>query len=429
VTPLERHGTPRLLAYAVLTITGLLGAVLSGRAEFAALAAPFALILVAGVVLAEPVAVSSVLHVDGERVLEGDAISGTLSVVGDVAVTRVEILVPVNGAQVEAPESGLLAWSGSSAVVAGPLLWRLRADRWGLVRIGPVWVRAHGPLGLVRFEGRVGDIAAVRVLPGPATTRTLVRPESPRAAAGSHVARIRGDGLEFAEVRPFVPGDRFRSLNWAVSARRDGLWVNQRHPERSADLVIVVDTFSDNRDGYSPALVRAVRAAWLLATAHLGAHDRVGVVTFGGYPAWLVPGGGERALLAICDRLLITQAAWTEAQRSVEYLPAPVIPAGATVIGLTPLHDGRMVAALIDLRRRGMAVAAVEVDVDDIVAPAAATRGVPPAAVALWRLERERRRDVLDSVGVGVVPWPPGDDAAFVVDRLARLRRRPVVAR
>ena len=88
-----------------------------------------------------------------------------------------------------------------------------------------------------------------------------------------------------------------------------------------------------------------------------------------------------------------------------------------------------MVAALIDLRRRGMAVAAVEVDVDDIVAPAAAARGVPPAAVVLWRLERERRRDVLVSVGVGVVPWPPGDDAAFVVDRLARLRRHPAVVR
>jgi hypothetical protein len=125
---------------------------------------------------------------------------------------------------------------------------------------------------------------------------------------------------------------------------------------------------------------------------------------------------------------LISQAAWTEAQRSVEYLPAKVIPAGATVIGLTPLHDSRMVAALVHLRRRGMDVAAVEVDVSDVVANAAAARALPPAAVALWTLERERRRDVLASVGVGVVRWPPGDEAAFVVDRLARLRRRPMVA-
>jgi uncharacterized protein (DUF58 family) len=243
------------------------------------------------------------------------------------------------------------------------------------------------------------------------------------------VARTRGDGLEFAEVRPYVPGDRLRTINWAVSARREGLWVNQRHPERSADLILLVDTFSDDRDGHSPALVRAVRAAWLLTTAHLAAHDRVGVVTFGGYPAWLVPGGGERTLLAICDRLLTTQAAWTEAQRSVQFLPAHVIPAGAMVVGLTPLHDARMAVALVDLRRRGMEVAAIEVDVSDIVNVAAVARGVPPAAVALWRLERERRREVLTSVGVPVVAWPADEDAALVIDRLARARRRSVAAR
>src|SRR5207248_9795229 len=118
-----------------------------------------------------------------------------------------------------------------------------------------------------------------------------------------------------------------------------------------------------DRDGGSRALPRAVRAAWLLASAHLAAHDRVGVVTFGGYPAWLAPAGGERTLLASCDHLLAARAAWTEAQRSVRYLPARVIPAGALVVGLSPLHDERMAVALADLRRRGLDVAAVAVDV------------------------------------------------------------------
>ncbi len=240
---------------------------------------------------------------------------------------------------------------------------------------------------------------------------------------------MRGDGLEFAEVRLYAPGDRLRTVNWSVSARRDGLWVNQRHPERSADLVLLVDTFADDRDGNSRALVRAVRAAWLLATAHLATHDRVGVVTFGGYPAWLAPAGGERALLALCDRLLATHAAWTDAPRSVRYLPASVIPSGALVVGLTPLHDSRMAGALVDLRRRGREVAAIEVDVTDRVAGEAAARGVPPAAVRLWRLELERRRRALVAVGIPVVPWPAGDDAALVLERLARARRRTVGAR
>ncbi len=422
---LVRHGTPRLTAYGTLTVLGLFGAVLAGRAELAALTAPFALLFVAGVVLAEQPSIDARLVLDADRVMETDRIVGTITVTTAAAIGRVEVLVPVAGAaEVEEPDHGTAGWSGSSGTLAGGLALRLRPTAWGVVRAGPVWLRVHGPLGLVRWEGAVDRVHVVRVLPGAESMRALVRPSEPRAVAGSHLARVRGDGLEFAEVRPYVPGDRLRTVNWAVSARRDGLWVNQRHPERSAELVVVVDTFADDRDGGAPALVPAVRAAWLLATAHLEAHDRVGVVTFGGYPAWLTPGGGERALLAVCDRLLATRAAWTEAQRSVRFLPAHVIPSGALVVGLTPLHDMRMVVALADLRRRGLEVAAIEIDASPEVTAAAARAGIGPDAVRLWDLERERRRAVLGAVGVTVVGWPSGEEAAVALDRLARARRR-----
>ena len=50
---LSRGASPRLVAYGVVTVVGLFAAVVAGRAELAALAAPFALVFVAGVVLAE----------------------------------------------------------------------------------------------------------------------------------------------------------------------------------------------------------------------------------------------------------------------------------------------------------------------------------------------------------------------------------------
>jgi uncharacterized protein (DUF58 family) len=425
VTALARSGSPRLVAYATLTVLGLFGAVLSGRAELAAVAAPFALLLLAGVVLAETPAVTAHLALDTDRVIEGDTVTGSVTVTTVPPAGLVEVLVPARGAlTVEHPDHGGLAWSGTSAALGVPLELRLRPTTWGLVTIGPVWVRVHGPFGLVRWEGAVGPTTTLRVLPGPASTRVLLQAAEPRAIAGSHLARIRGDGLEFAEVRPYALGDRLRAVNWSVSARRDGIWVNQRHPERSADLVVLVDTFADDRDGNAAALAPAVRAAWVLATAHLSAHDRVGLVTFGGYPAWIAPGSGERALLAFCDRLLATRAAWTEAQRSVRYLPAVAIPSGALVVGLTPLHDSRMVVALADLRRRGLEVAAVEIDVGAELAAMTAAGPVPDAALGLWRLELERRRRALAAVGIPIVPWPAGDEPAMVIERLARARRQ-----
>jgi uncharacterized protein (DUF58 family) len=421
-----RFATPRLTAYGAVTIIGFLASVAAGRAELAALAAPFALVLVAGLVLAEPPSVNARFTLDTERVIEGDDVTGRVTVAVSVPARRVELVVPLHGpATVTEPGHGELSWCERSATLADGASLRLTPTSWGVVRAGPMWVRVAGPLGLVGWQG--GGTAppiTLRVLPTAGTMRTLLAPHEPRAVAGAHTARWRGDGFEFAEVRPFASGDRLRTVNWAVSARRDALWVNQRHPERAADLVLLLDTFADDRGGASPALVRAVRAAWLITTAHLAAHDRVGVVTFGGYPSWIAPGGGERAAYAICDRLLTATAGWTEAQRSVRILPRHAVPPGALVVAVTPLHDGRIAAAVADLRHRGMEVAVVEIDMTEVVAASAAALGLPDAAVRIWRLDRERRRVALAGVGIPIVTWPPDDDAVVVLDRLARARRR-----
>ncbi len=82
--------------------------------------------------------------------------------------------------------------------------------------------------------------------------------------------------------------------------------------------------------------------------AHLGAHDRVGIVGFGGLASWVLPGGGERARLTVIDRLLDSHASWNEAQRSVWFLPRQIFPAGAQVIAVTGLHDERMTVGIAD---------------------------------------------------------------------------------
>jgi hypothetical protein len=67
--------------------------------------------------------------------------------------------------------------------------------------------------------------------------------------------------------------------------------------------------------------------------------------------------------------------------------------------------------------------------VADELAATAPPGPVPVAALALWRLELERRRRALAAVGIPIVPWPPGDEPAMVVERLARARRQRVGVR
>ncbi len=263
--------------------------------------------------------------------------------------------------------------------------------------------------------------AIVRVLPDDGTLRTLLPNLEPRSASGAHVARRRGDGFEFAEIRQYRDGDQLRSVNWYQTARRGELWVNDHHPERSGDLVVVVDTFADRRPDGSASLENTVRAAWQIAMAHLGAHDRVGIVAFGGLPSWVLPGGGERARLAVLDRLLDSHAIWNEAQRSVWFLPRQIFPAGAQVVAVTGLHDERMTIAIAELARRGHDTSVVVIDVGE------QARSSTPETVVLarrlWKLQlRERRRD-LERLGIPVVSMTGNDPSQIVA--LTRARRRP----
>jgi uncharacterized protein (DUF58 family) len=83
-----RSASPKLGAYAALTGAGLIAALVLGRPELAALAAPFALFLAAGLALAEPPEVRTVLDLAPERQIEGDPVEVELNLQSPTAVPR-----------------------------------------------------------------------------------------------------------------------------------------------------------------------------------------------------------------------------------------------------------------------------------------------------------------------------------------------------
>jgi uncharacterized protein (DUF58 family) len=245
-----------------------------------------------------------------------------------------------------------------------------------------------------------------------------MRPFDTRSDSGHRVSRTRGDGIEFADVRPFQPGDRAGRVNWRVSARRGETYVNDQHPERNAEAVLLLDTFADDRTQGSATLDRAVRAACSLTVALLAARDRVGIVSLGGSTDWVTPGTGERARWVIVEHLLGSTARWTEAQRSLAWLPPAVLPRRALVVVLSPLTDARMLRAIIDLRRRGFDIAVVELE---LTLPATTQ---PSSARRLWTMQRDARRHTLEAIGVRVARFRETDPFPFVVAELDRSRAR-----
>ena len=84
--------------------------------------------------------------------------------------------------------------------------------------------------GLLVFEQPLELPRPLKVYPRGEELRALLRPLETQAFAGNQIPRVRGEGIEFADLRPFVPGDRIRRINWRATARRGEPWVNETHP-------------------------------------------------------------------------------------------------------------------------------------------------------------------------------------------------------
>ena len=407
----------RLAAYATLAAAGLIAGLALGRVEPVALTAPFLLALVAGVAWQEP-QVSVRLELDRDRALEGDEVTVTVELFSTGAVDRFELLLPLP------PE---LSTEGGNARAVSlraneqkVVELKLRCDRWGAFSIGPVLVRARDVLGFRSWESEAGEAQALLAYPSEETLRSLVAPLETQVFAGNQVSRARGEGIEFADLREWQPGDRLRRINWRATALRGSVWVNEQHLERNADVVLFLDTFGEVRVEGRSTNDRAVRAAATLAHRYLERKDRVGLVGFGGFLSWLVPASGTRQLYSIVDTLLRSQVVYSFAWRDVDVLPPRTLPPKALVLAITPLLDGRTGAALLDLRARGYDLVVVEVSPLELVAPDADSAS--QLAHRLWRLSREALRWRYEQVGVPVVTWREGAPLAAPLEEVNAFR-------
>jgi uncharacterized protein (DUF58 family) len=264
-------------------------------------------------------------------------------------------------------------------------------------------------------------VAGLRVYPSVETLHALLPPYETQVFVGNQVSRAKGEGIEFADVRPWTHGDRPRRINWRASARRDELWVNDQHPERNTDVVLFIDTFAEVRRAGRSTLDMAVRAATSLAHRYLGRKDRVGLVSFGGFLTWLVPASGTLQLYKIVDSLLQMDVVLSFAVKGVDVLPPRTLPPKALLIALTPLLDPRSAAALLDLRARGFDLVVVEVSPVPFVDPGKSE--LDALSYRLWRLSRESLRARYERAGVPVVEWLDGVPLDVPLEEVASFRR------
>lgn len=424
---MRRTASPRLEGYAVVIALGLVAALALRRPELAVLAAPFALFLALGVG-GRGVAprVETSFTIADDRVVEGEPLDAELEVRAEARIDQLEVQL-VLPAGVELVDGGPVFAVRLRAGETRTYRIAVRCRRWGLYDLGRLELRARDPFRVLVWQERRRDTTRLKAYPRAETLRRILPPRETQVFTGSEVARAKSEGIEYADLREFVAGDRLREINWRASARRTKLVVNERHPERNTDVVLFVDSFADVRRGERSTLDDAVRATAGLAARYLERRDRVGLVTFGGVLRWLQPAMGELQRFRLVETVLETGVEPTYTWRNVNVLPARILPPKALVLGVTPLLDERFVATIADLRARKFDVAVVEVDPVSFVEPG---RGeLEELSHRLWLLHREMLRSGLAGLGVAVARWDDETPLEAALEGVRTYRRHAWHAR
>ena len=104
--------------------------------------------------------------------------------------------------------------------------------------------------------------------------------------AGDYRSAVRGRGMEFEEVRGYVPGDDIRHIDWNVTARAGEPFIKVFREERQMTVQLVVDVSGSTRigsggpDGMTDRRRQIARIAGGIAYAGIRNRDRVGLTTF-----------------------------------------------------------------------------------------------------------------------------------------------------
>ncbi|MDT5264098.1 MAG: hypothetical protein QOI90_724, partial [Mycobacterium sp.] len=226
---------------------------------------------------------------------------------------------------------------------AGRLEITASADRWGrypvVVRLG---VLARGGMLAGTATLAAADVFVFPIAPAQATA--LPRTEL-LDRLGTHLTRHIGRGVEYGNIRTYVPGDQLRTVNWPVSARRGTLHVTERLSERAADVVVLVDSSDQPRGPATEVTERTVRGAVQVVQHALRSGDRAGVVVLGGRPRWLGIDIGRKQFYRVLDAVLGAGDGFEQTTGTLA--PRAAVPSGAIVVAFSTLLDTDFALALI----------------------------------------------------------------------------------
>lgn len=125
--------------------------------------------------------------------------------------------------------------------------------------------------------------------------------------AGQYHSVFKGRGMDFDEVREYVPGDEIRTIDWNVTARTGRPFVKKYTEERELTILLLVDLSASGHFGsrLGTKRERAAEIASVLAFSAIRNNDKVGLILFTDeVEQYLPPNKGRRHVLRVVREIL-----------------------------------------------------------------------------------------------------------------------------
>ncbi len=177
----------------------------------------------------------------------------------------------------------------------------------GLATFEPAYVLIRSHFGLWQFIKRLGPHDHAKVYPDfSAISNSFVfGVEQAMRNMGAHIAKRKGDGMEFNQLREFRDGDTLKQIDWKATARLGDLISREYQEEKDQNVVFLLDcsrrmrAMENNLSYFDYALNALLMSSYIA----LDKGDAVGVKTFSGEPSWLPPIKGKVAINTILNHL------------------------------------------------------------------------------------------------------------------------------
>lgn len=281
-------------------------------------------------------------------------------------------------------------------------------------------------MGLTRSEVFISCPQALTVLPEVSMIEKLpISPRRTRVFAGMIRSRESGAGIEFLGTRAFADGDPLRHINWKASARWGRLITNLFEQERIADIGLVLDArkVSEVRNGVESLFEHAIQAAAGLARHFLRQGNRVGLLIYGSYIHWTIPGYGKRQAERMMSTLAGAELGDHAAFQEFRHLPSRLFPPESQVVLVSPLRREDVVP-LQRLRALGYRVLVVSPDPIAFEKRMFSAGRACELAERFARLERNAVLAKLRRTGVQAVDWDVSIPLQVALARAAFRKRR-----